>query len=93
MKVTFDLERRIQTIISERLRIEIPAIEDDLFENGILDSLSFVDVLVALEEEFSTQIPLDRINLDEFRCIAKIAVYLSQNKSRNEVGLGRHTAV
>ena len=88
-----DLEPRIRTLINDRLQIEVPIGDGDLFEQGILDSLSFVDVLVALEEEFLLQIPLDRIDLDDFRSIARMARYISQQLSGNEVGLGRHSGV
>ena len=88
-----EVEKRIQTIIAERLQIDKPAVDQDLFQNGILDSLAFVDVLVGLEEELSIQIPLDRINLDDFRSIVRIAIYVSQQQSLNEVVRGRHSGV
>ena len=52
-----DIEQRIQTVLHGRLQIDAPALDEDLFEAGILDSLSFVDMLVALEREFSRQFP------------------------------------
>ena len=93
MTANIDLEQRVQTLINERLQSEVPAGEQDLFDSGVLDSLSFVDVLVALEEEFALQIPLDRVNLDDFRSVARIARYISQQLSASEVGLGRHSGV
>jgi acyl carrier protein len=93
MTAILDLEQRIRTVINEQLQTEVPAADQDLFDNGVLDSLSFVDLLVALEEEFSLQIPLDRINLDDFRSIARMACYISQQQSANEVGFGSHSAV
>ena len=93
MTATIDVEQRIQRIINQRLQIDVADGEADLFDNGVLDSLSFVEVLVALEEEFVLQIPLERINLDDFRSITRIARYISQQLSLNEVGLGRHSGV
>ena len=93
MTVTADLEQRIRKLINERLQTEVPAGDVDLFEHGVLDSLSFVDVLVALEEEFLLQIPLDRIDLADFRSIGRMARYILQQQSGNEVGLGRHSGV
>jgi acyl carrier protein len=87
-----EVEKRIQTIIAERLQIDKPAVDKDLFQSGTLDSLSFVDMLVALEEALSIQIPLDRINLDDFRSIVRIAIYVSQ-QSVNEVVRGKHSGV
>jgi acyl carrier protein len=90
-----DIEERIQTILHQRLQVEAPASDEDLFQAGILDSLSFVDMLVALEDEFSIQIPLDQVDLNDFRSISKIGDYIvSQNRrSTNGVPLGRHSTV
>ena len=89
-----DLEERIRTILYDRLQIEAPPADQDLIEAGILDSLSFVDLLVAIEEEFSIRIVLDSVDLNNFRSVAMIANYIAQQKtSPNEVALGRHSTV
>jgi len=87
-------EERIQSTLLNHLHIQAPSPEEDLFQTGILDSLSFVDMLVALENEFSIHIALDQVDLDDFRCIAKIGNYIeSLTQSTNKVSLGRHSTV
>jgi len=87
------VQRRIQEIFSERLQVEVPYPDIDLFENGLIDSLVFVDLLLALEEEFSMEIALDRINLDDFRSVAKIADFISsQDNPVEEILIGGHSA-
>ena len=89
-----DIERRIQTVLHGRLQIDAPALDEDLFETGILDSLSFVDMLVALEREFSIQIPLDQVELNDFRSISRIATYIaSDGRPSHEEPLGTHSTV
>ena len=88
------LQQRIQAIFNERLQVEIPAVDIDLFETGLIDSLVFIDLLLALEEEFSMEIALDRVNLDDFRSITRIADFISlQNNPIEEILIGWHSAV
>lgn len=87
------LQQRIQAIFNQRLQVEIPAVDIDLFETGLIDSLVFVDLLLALEEEFSMEITLDRVNLDDFRSITRIADFISlQNNPIEEIFIGWHSA-
>ena len=87
-----DVEQRVRKILNDRLQIEPPASDQDLFQEGILDSLSFVDMLVALEGEFSITIALDQVNLDDFRSISRICDYI-QNDSLGEVSIGRNSGI
>ena len=45
------VQRRIANWFVDRLNLEIPSPEIDLFETGVLDSLGFVELLVYLEQE------------------------------------------
>ena len=88
------LQQRIQAIFNEKLQVEMPPVDLDLFETGLIDSLVFVDLLLALEEEFSMEIALDRVNLDDFRSIARIASFISlKNNPIEEMIIGWHSAV
>ena len=88
-----DIEQRIQTILHGRLQIDAPALDEDLFEAGILDSLSFVDMLVALEREFSIQIPLDQVDLNDFRSVSRIGAYIASSSRSSQEPLGTHSTV
>ncbi len=48
-------------------------VETDLFETGILDSQPFAELLLQFEGHFSGRIDLDDFEIDNFRCIEKIA--------------------
>lgn len=94
MTLPLSVEQRIQKIVCDLLQIQAPTADQDLFDSGVLDSLSFVDMLVGLEEEFSVRIPLDRIDLSDFRSITRIAAYVSaQCILIKEVTVGTHSAV
>jgi methoxymalonate biosynthesis acyl carrier protein len=72
------IEERVQTILNDRLQVESPAVDEDLFQSGTLDSLSFVDMLAALEEEFSIRVALDQVDLNDFRSVSKICDYINK---------------
>ena len=44
----------------------------DLLENEILDSLAFVELITALEEEFDIEIQPTQVNPDTWRSVEKI---------------------
>jgi acyl carrier protein len=71
-----DLQLRINKIFSEKLNLEIPSVNTDLVEEGILDSLTFVELLVCLEQEFMVKVPMDSVDFDNFRSIAKITEFV-----------------
>lgn len=74
-----EMEARVQRIFLERMQFDVPSPQADLFDSGVVDSLSFVELLVHLEEEFGQRIELEELDLDDFRTVAKIARVLSPN--------------
>lgn len=77
------IQSHITTLFSEKLSLEVPSVETDLFKTGMIDSLGFVELLSQIEQEFDVQISLDDLEIDNFRSIAKIAEFISQ---RREMG-------
>jgi acyl carrier protein len=70
------IEAKLQTLFSEQLLAAIPTVETDLFETGILDSQRFVELLLQIERHFNTRIDLDDFEIENFRCIEKIAALI-----------------
>jgi acyl carrier protein len=64
---------QVAAIFRDKLNLEVPSVEEDLFETGALDSLAFVSLLVHLEQAFEVKVSLDDLELDDFRSIARIA--------------------
>jgi methoxymalonate biosynthesis acyl carrier protein len=74
------MENVIAEIFSQKLHVDAPSHNSDLFESGVLDSLQFVELLFQLELQFRIRISLDEIDLENFRTIERITVMLvSQN--------------
>jgi acyl carrier protein len=67
------LVSRIQSLFEEALSIPAPAPDADIIDGGLLDSLTLVTLLFEIEVEFGVQIPLDSLEIDDFRTIERIA--------------------
>lgn len=48
-----------------------------LMDEGLIDSLSFVDLLFALEQQYNVEIPLEDIDFEQFASAETIAAFLS----------------
>jgi acyl carrier protein len=80
-----EAQERIHRIFRERVAVEVPSADTDLFASGLVDSLAFVELLVGIEEELGTRIALDELDLEDLRSISKIARLVT---SRNGDGRG-----
>ena len=53
--------------------------EQSLFESGLLDSFALPDLVSALEQEFSIQVPDRDLNPRKFDSIARMEAYLKEH--------------
>jgi acyl carrier protein len=77
------LERNIGDIFGRKLHLTVPSAETDLFESGSLDSLSCIELLLQVELEYGIRIPLQDLELSEFRSIGRIAGFIKQRLDAN----------
>lgn len=68
MSLTNDLHR----IFRDHLQVEVPDNDMNLMENGIIDSLALVNLILAIEEEFQVSISLEETDLQNFETINKL---------------------
>jgi acyl carrier protein len=68
-----DVVARIQRIFEDSLNVAAPAPDTDIIETALLDSLGLVTLLFGIEQEFGTEIPLESLEIDDFRTIEMIA--------------------
>jgi acyl carrier protein len=73
-----ELQKQVAALFAEHLELEVPSVQTDLIDAGILDSLKFVDLLMQLEQKFEARIDLNTLELDNFRSIQKIADFLAR---------------
>ena len=66
---------RVATLFSE-MHVEVPSVDTDLFDSGILDSQRLVELLFQIEQKFQTQVDVEDFEIENFRCIEKIAALI-----------------
>jgi acyl carrier protein len=67
------VSERVQRLFRETLNVEVPSADADLIESGVIDSLALVELLFAIEREFSVSLPLDDLEIDSFRSVSRIS--------------------
>jgi len=71
-------------LLSERVLVEAPSVDTDLMESGLLDSLTLVELMTSLEEEFNIRISFEEIEIDNFRSIERIVEFVNQRRQATE---------
>jgi D-alanine--poly(phosphoribitol) ligase subunit 2 len=72
-----ELRAQVADVVSERAGIDVPDTSTDLLEAGLIDSLALVTLIVALEETFGVQLPLDDFDVDHFRSVDAMSDFLA----------------
>ena len=67
---------RITALVRETLGVDVPSPDTDLIETGLLDSLALISLLAEIEREFGFELPLDTLEVDDFRTVASAASYV-----------------
>jgi acyl carrier protein len=68
-----EITARIQRIFEETFDVSAPAAHTDLIEAALLDSLGLVTFLLEIELRLGTEIPLESLEIGDFRTIENIA--------------------
>jgi methoxymalonate biosynthesis acyl carrier protein len=79
---TSEVTERVQRIFVEALNIQVPSEDTDLIESGYIDSLALVELLFAIEREFSVSVPLDELDIDNFRNLRRISELVAAANGR-----------
>ena len=79
------LARQISALFSEKLHLQVPSVDTDLIDTGLVDSLTFVEFLAQLEQEFGVQVSLEDLEIDHFRTISRIVHFVATKAGRDEV--------
>jgi D-alanine--poly(phosphoribitol) ligase subunit 2 len=74
----------ISKLLREKLGIDVPTLETDLFETGIMDSLAFVELTIQLEETFGIIIPMEKLQIEDFRSIAMMIDFIHRHTLSQE---------
>lgn len=81
--------REIRALFEQTSSIQVEA-ETNLFETGVLDSMTLVQFILDLEEKFDLRLPMEDIEVESFRSVSKIAELVA-NRTRT-TGRSRRAA-
>ncbi|MDH3208716.1 MAG: phosphopantetheine-binding protein [Gemmatimonadota bacterium] len=73
---TEHLQQQLLNLFRDELALEIDNASQELFADGLLDSLSFVRLLSELEGRYGVEVPLHDMEAETFGTIEKIAAYV-----------------
>jgi D-alanine--poly(phosphoribitol) ligase subunit 2 len=83
---------KLSLIFRNDMNIEISGPDQDLIEEGLLDSLSLVEMLVLLEQKFGIEMSISDIDFDSFRSVRNIAQFVAgKTAERAPAGVARVT--
>lgn len=82
MEESTQLHQQLTDLFTNRLNLEVPSVEADLVDTGVLDSLTLIDLLLSLEQEFGVEVSLEEVAIDNFRSIANITQYVWRCSSK-----------
>jgi acyl carrier protein len=75
---TLALQQQVTALFAEKLNLDVASAETDLIEAGLLDSLALIELLAQLEVSFDVSISTDDMELENFRSITRIAMFVMQ---------------
>ncbi|HEX9704682.1 MAG TPA: acyl carrier protein [Gemmatimonadales bacterium] len=71
----------IQRVFAEKFAIRVDSPLADLLDTGLIDSLTLVDLLLEVEQRFGVSLPLEELDIEDFRSVARIADLIARRKS------------
>ena len=63
---------RAQRVFEDALSVAAPEPDVDIVQSGLIDSLGLVTLLFELEREFDVKVPLESLDVEDFRTIANL---------------------
>lgn len=72
------LRTELLALFNQDLNLAVEHAETDLLEQGILDSLTFVELLFRLEQRYGVRADLETLDTEKFRSVARIAAFLEE---------------
>lgn len=73
------LRKSLTVLFAEKLNVEVPSVDSDLLQTGILDSMSLVELFLILEREYRVKISMEDLEIENFQTISKIARFVADH--------------
>lgn len=72
------IRTNITSIVCKTLTLESIEFEEDLFDSGLLDSLSMIQLMIALEEEFDIRIEPEELDFEDYRSVQSMTEMITR---------------
>ncbi len=72
------IRTNVTAVVCKTLTLETIAFEEDLIDSGLLDSLSLVQLMVALEEEFNIRIEPEELDFEDYRSVKSMTEMITR---------------
>jgi acyl carrier protein len=82
-------------LIADRLAMEVASDDTDLLAEGVLDSVTLVQLIMHLEQTFDIRVELADLEIDDLRSVRSIAALVEKLRESQHAGapeLARATA-
>jgi len=83
MSTDLTLNKKVARLFTEKMSLDVPSEDTDLFQTGAMDSLAFVELLVQLEVEFGIRVSMEDLEIDNFRSTARIGEFIARHNGLN----------
>lgn len=77
MHETDSITAALLEILNHDMGLAVASPDTDLFESGILDSFSLVNLLLHIETRFNVTVSLEQLNLDSFRSVGAMTGFIA----------------
>jgi acyl carrier protein len=74
------LTQYIQKELAKGRKVQI-ASEDDLLDQGIIDSLGILQLVAFIEDQFGFQVPDEDVVLENFQSVSALTLFLESKKA------------
>ena len=68
-------------LFAEKWAIQVESPFVDLLDTGLVDSVTLVELLLELEQRFGVSLPLENLEIEDFRSVAKIAELVGRTRT------------
>jgi len=85
----------VRQLIAEKLAVEVAGEDTDLLAEGVLDSVTLVQLIMHLEQTFDIRVELADLEIDDLRSVRSIAALvgkLRESQCANDPEFARATA-
>ena len=73
------IRQQISEILREKSSVDVGVVED-LIDAGVLDSLTFVELILELEQRFNLSVDITSLELDDLRSVERIVDFVIRNR-------------